>query len=228
MKAELCIFKRTLIGLWLLSASSLVNAASLGLLPGFPDVVVFNASYAYDYVDSGNPNNQGGTLVIADTGLMALNPDGSGNIGVSGGSYELIANFGLDGYFIDGTLSVLGTTADPDYQSGTLVTGDLIDFGFSGSGQYGSFEFIFDNVGGDMNAMGHEGGVIVSITDMLNGFSPYSGAWDAAEINDPAFWQRDFSGSANVDTFVPVPAAVWLFGSGLVALFSLVRVKRTA
>lgn len=218
------------IGLILYLISPLANAASLGLSPSFPDLVVFDGSYDYTYQGATpNPNDiEGGTLTVTN-GLMALNPDGSGNIPVSGGSYELIANFGVNGLFIDGTVSALGTTADPDFLSGTIVSGDLLEFGFSGIDQAGSIEFTFDNVGGDMAAFGSLGGVIIDITDMFDGISPYSGAWDPSLDNNPAFWQRNFSGTAlAVDTFVPVPAAVWLFGSGLVALFSLARVKRTA
>ena len=207
--------------------ANMASAASLSLVPSYPDLVTFDANYTYDYVDSGNPNKLGGTLTV-DGGLLALNPDGNGNIGVTGGSYLLTANFGLDGIFIDGTVAVTGTTADTDFQSGTIVTGDLLDFGFYGIDQAGAIEFTFDNIFGDMAAFGTEGGIIISMTDMLFGFNPFAGQWDTTGTNDPTFWQRDFAGIADVDTFVPVPAAIWLFGSGLLSLFALGRIKRTS
>jgi len=46
-------------------------------------------------------------------------------------------------------------------------------------------------------------------------------------INGP-FPGSSFTSTANASSVVPVPAAVWLFGSGLIGLFSIARNKRAA
>jgi hypothetical protein len=174
---------------------------------------------------------------------MALNPDGSGLIGVSGGSYSLTVVLGFNGTGsalsgILGTdpwsgdtlyttsLSATGTTSNPSFQSGTIVTGTPTDataygyayqFGFASGtpNSSGTFEFVFNNIGGDFAAFGSgTGGIIIAVSGLTN---PGTGSWDSQGVN---FWKTSHSATnATVNTFVPVPAAVWFFGSGLLSLF---------
>jgi hypothetical protein len=225
------------------------NAASLGLVTGYPDITALSADvvYAFDAQcfmtgqTSGSSGTCGtgpyggpldeasssGTLTVTDTSL-AVRPDNSNLSPVSGGSYTLTALFSGAGIFQSGTVSSTGTALDPsaifdDFRSGTLVTGDLSELGFGGSDQAGIIEFSFNNIGGDLGtlASGDNGGIIISFFNM----SPtWAGDWDPSLNNNPAFWQRSFTASnASVDTFIPVPAAVWLFGSGLLGFAGIAR-----
>lgn len=224
------VAKRMLIGLTALLAPALVNAAALTLSPTYPDLTTFNATYDYVIKTNGPASGKGGTFTV-DGSLMSLNVDGNGSIQVTGSTdYTLIANFDLSGNFIDGDISITGTTTDANFSGTNLLSGDILDFGFSGTGQAGSFEFTFDNLIGDFAAYGAEAGTIISTTDFSIGFPNYSGSWDPLNDGNTAFWTQEFSGTAEINTFalnpVPVPAAAWLFGSGLIALFSTARSKK--
>jgi hypothetical protein len=229
-----------------------VHAVGLNLVPMYPDLTTFGATMTNTWTpatyncfrSNGNPVDcssplvdpaqtvlvqpASGVFTIAGTS-MALNPDGSTLLPVSGGSYNLTANFDNSGIFTGGTLLATGTTSDPAWQSGTIIDADLTNFGFSGSGSAGVFEFEFNDpfMTGDMAAFwGGYSGVIATTFNM----SPtFTGDWDPSLDNNPAFWQRSFSATGNVDTFVPVPvpAAIWLFGSGLVGLMGFARRRYT-
>jgi hypothetical protein len=191
-----------------------------------------------------------GRLTITGTTLV-LNPDGSSLYPVSGDNYSLtvIIGFNSTGTVADkvlavdpcsgscsdsgaysSALSALGTTSHPSFQSGTLITGTpanatdygyAYNFGWAGQNLAGIFEFVFGNAGGDMGAFGDRGGIIVStfnLTHPLLAAAPPVETWDSNGVN---FWKNGFSATVNVDTFVPVPAAVWLMGSGLLSLFGI-------
>ena len=179
----------------------------------------------YDVLDTASSS---GVLTVTGSSMIIQQDSSGGFSFITGGSYSLTANFTGAGLFdpTGSTVSATGvamTTSSPydAYQSGTLVTGDLSAFGFSGNGSAGVLEFEFTNVGGDMAAFGSLGGVIIGIS----GVSPsWGGDWDTLATDGTGFWQHSFTASTvTVDTFVPVPAAVWLFGSGLLALSGLAR-----
>jgi hypothetical protein len=218
-----------------------VHAVGLNLVPTYPDLTTFGAtmtntwtaqqcfrsngssvSCSNSQVDPSKTIAAYGVFTIAGTN-MVVNPDGNTLLPVSGGSYSLTANFNSSGLFTGGALLATGTTSDPAWQSGTIISAGLTAFGFSGSGSAGTFEFEFNDpsMTGDMAAFWNGySGVIASTFNM----SPtFTGNWDPSSNNNPAFWQRSFSATGNVDTFVPVPAAIWLFGSGLVGLAGFAR-----
>jgi hypothetical protein len=146
------------------------------------------------------------------------------------------------------SLAVKGKTTVAGFNSGTLVTGTptsalappynkAYEFGYAGTSKAGIFEFVFNNIGGDFRAYStNDGGIIIStfnlcrgvfnITTKACGTSPATPTtvWDAQGIN---FWKSNFAGTANADTFVPVPAALWLFGSALAGL-TVVRRRKSA
>lgn len=196
-----------------------------------------------------------GRFTLSGNVAQALNETGSGLVGVTdangaSSNYNLtvVLGFNSTGTALSGilgtdpwsgdavynsSLSAFGTvTGNPNFQSGTIVTGTpvnatnygyLYPFGYSGTGAGGTFEFVFNNIGGDFAAYagpGAYGGIIVSTSNLTGA----AGGWDAAGIN---FWKTAHSGTANVDTFVPVPGAVWLFGSALAGLAALRRRMNT-
>lgn len=183
-----------------------------------------------------------GVLTVTKDGSQSLNLDGSGVLAVSnttGLNYDLkvVIGFAAGGTSISGilannvaytgytahssSLSASGNTVDPNFQ-GVLISGTptsavaygyAAPFGYSGTGMAGVFEFLFNNAGGDMAAYaGADHGRIIVSTFNLSGVA---GGWDAAGVD---FWKASHSGTASVDTFVPVPGAVWLFGSALASL----------
>lgn len=225
------------------------RAVALNLTQTYPDLFTSSASLMNTWTPQQCFKSNGGSVsctnpqvdpskTIAAHGVftmtgsaMTLNPDGSGSILVSSGpnglSYNLTANFDSNGVYTGGTLLAQGTTANPGFQSGTIVKANLTNFGFAGSGTAGIFEFQFNDpaMTGDFAAFyGNYSGVIASTFNL----SGWSGNWDPSSNNNPAFWQRNFSASGNVDTFVPIPGAAWLFGSGCLLLAGMMRRRRTA
>lgn len=255
-----------LIGLGLIGFlfASGASAYSLNLPPAYPDVTTYSANINYTATCVNNNNATGvcgqvassgggntatrtydvqtqGLLTITGT-TMSLNATGSGSIAVSSGSqglsYNLSAKFDANGNFVTlgSTISIKGTTTNPNFQSGTILTANLTQLGFSGGtgcgtgSGCGSFYFTFNNsVAGDMAAYyGGYSGVIASTTNMVTGstWNPgwTSGTWDPSNNNNPGFFlRRSFTATSNVDTFVPLPAAAWLFGSGLIGLVAITR-----
>lgn len=187
-----------------------------------------------------------GLLTITGT-TMSLNATGSGSIAVTSGSqglsYSLSAKFDANGNFVTSgsTISIKGVTTDPNFQSGKILGANLTQLGFAGgtgcgggSSACGTFYFTFNNsVTGDMAAFySNYSGVIAGTTNMTTGSSwnPVwtSGTWDPSNNNNPGFFlRRSFTATSNVDTFVPVPAAAWLFGSGLLGLVGVARRRAT-
>ncbi len=256
--------------LWFAPAIS-VHAASLYLVPKYPDVYSTN-TINYDYTAITCYNSTGGTgacgtggggpggyklsngvdtgsgvFTVAGTPLtIDMESGGPAALSITGTrSYSLTANFSTVGgvtSFASGSLGVTGTVAG--FGSTNILTATLADtteavgaFGFAGSNAYGLFEFTFNVTGGELFALGYDmGGVIVNTSSLCNGLlgsgsytggvcnSLYSsGTWD--NTTGQKFMTKDFSASMNTsaDTYVPVPAAVWLFGSGLLGLLGFAR-----
>lgn len=160
------------------------------------------------------------------------------NPAVSLTSYSLIANFDANGTFTGGTLSVGGyvngvynyTGYQPQAglaNSGTLLTATLSAMGFNGSAGTAAYDhlaldFTLTNTNGDLSHVvsGFAGGLIWHGDVNTAGVATYGGNWDLQATP----FKKSFSctGSAcnsTLDTYVPVPAAVWLFGSALTGLF---------
>jgi hypothetical protein len=170
--------------------------------------------------------------------------------------YSLTANFDASGAFTGGALSMLGyvdASSASGYQAydwngaaaggaptGTLLTANLTDFGFKGV--YGSatydvlqLDFSITLTGGDFFTAGYTGNGLKWVGGhVYSGSSaPYGGDWDL----QAAPFTKSFSCGngdatkpclATLDTYVPVPAAVWLFGSGLVGLLGVAGRRRAS
>jgi hypothetical protein len=107
---------------------------------------------------------------------------------------------------LSGSLSITGTVPGLGLASGTLLTGDITDFGFeTGGGEI--FEFLVDVTGGDLaSAFGRQAGIILDAND-----SGFGGSFEQSFAN------TEFQGVA--DTFgapVPEPASVLVWLSVLV------------
>jgi len=166
------------------------------------------------------------------------------------GDYSLTATFSALGVFTGGTIAIT-ITGDEDATLGenvdtipgvatappttTILSGTLFNFGFSGTGNAGVLEFEAAITGGVWGTMGYSwSGTVASVTLCLdnacgtnnsnNSYIPV-GSWDA----DPNLFLNDLrigTTGNNINTFIPVPAAVWLFGSGLLGLAGFGARKR--
>lgn len=234
----------TAVGLTAISA----QAASLQLVPGIPDITTSNSdvSYTYSAGTGGNltitgslpGNTVGQTIRLVSGGpiyyVIPNYPDPTYNLETG---YQLHAAFDTSGHFVSGTVAVTGLVASnpanpnssplPGYSSGTLLTANLTKFGFTGiSGSHDTLtlDFLMTLTGGDLHAAGFsQGGLIWS-----GGVSPsFGGNWDPLNNNSGLAFQRNFATcagcTATLDTFVPLPASVWLFLSGLLVLGTCLR-----
>lgn len=197
--------KKTIVTLGLL-ISLLVGttgwAAPLNLnLNSEPDI--FSSFINLDY-------SAAGSLLTASG--FALNLSLGGTNDIAGGSFDLSASIDNAGVFSGGTLDIGGTIAGLGFNSGTLLTGTLTAFGFNGAGG-DPLEFLFNATGGDaLGLYSGLGGIILSGTGFGGSFA-----------ND--FGSNPFGAMADVGV-VPVPAAVWLFGSALLGLIGYNRRRK--
>ena len=111
---------------------------------------------------------------------------------IDGGQYMLEAQVSPSGALITGSLDVTGTIPDLA-SSGTLLTGQLAQFGFQPEGG-NIFEFIFDVTGGDLAPYYHgETSVILDATgsgftgNFANNFTamPYLSIADNSAVPEP-------------------------------------------
>lgn len=197
-----------------------------------------------------------GKLTYTSTTLLLKAPSNASPVNVTSDNYSLTAILGFNGTgtaisgilasdpwtgdaLYTSALAALGNTATPGYLGLNLVSGTptnataapfnmAFNFGYGGTEAAGIFEFVFNNVTGNFASVGQVGGVILSTTALVHALLPAGGAietWDSKGIN---FWKTNFSASnALSDTFVPVPAAAWMFGSAM-AVMGLVRRRRAA
>ena len=191
-----------LVAVLMLGAGSQAQAAPLNLtLLDFPDIVS-------SFIDV---NYNAGTDAFTASGF-ALELDDDGSVpaeAITNGTFNLNASIDASGSLSSGSLSIGGTVASLGFTSGTLLTGNLTAFGFPDSGG-DPLEFLFSVTGGDATGLyGSIGGII------LSGGTGFTGDFNT-----------DFTGngSAVADVApVPLPAAVWLFGAGLLGLVGLGR-----
>ena len=130
---------------------------------------------------------------------------------ITGGTFDLTASIDNSGVLSGGTLTIGGTIPSLGVGPGSLLTGTLTSLGFPTSGSGDPLEFLFDVTGGDLASFyGTSGGIILTESGFIGGF-----ATDFSNV--------PFTGVADTGTVVPVPAAAWLFGSGLLGLAGIAR-----
>jgi len=135
------------------------------------------------------------------------------NIASSGISFSAdISAGGLgDAMLNSGSFSITGTSGL--YNSGTLLTGNLTELGYANNGNQ-TLEFMFDVTGGDLAGFYDAG---------FGGFNIFVSGYNDDNFNT-SFSNTSYNGFATIAP-VPVPAAVWLFGSGLLAIAGIARRK---
>jgi hypothetical protein len=177
---------------------------------GTQHTIITNNSFSLTAV-FGNLSNCPGALCDADITLGDFSLFGEIHDGASFGTLLYDGFFG--GFFAGG---------DED----GLLQGDLVDFGWAQTGgtssTIGILEFTFGNTSGILatgplteggNPTGYSGGGMILNVDTSNLGS------GGADFRDLLTTSWTGTGVGNV--FVPVPAALWLFGSGLAGLLGV-------
>jgi hypothetical protein len=190
--------------------SSVARATPLYItLVDFPDIVSSFIDVLYDAPTDAFSAN-GFALELDNDGVAP-------NEIIAGGTFALNATIDDSGILgPGGTLTIGGTVTSLGYLTGTLLTGDLTDFGFPDAGG-DPLEFLFDVTGGDAATLwaGQKGGVILS-------FSGFSGDWTADWDN--LLNGDEGTGTAVADTgAIPEPATLTLMLMGGGALLGARR-----
>ena len=147
--------------------------------------------------------------------LRDFNLTSSESYRLKGGNYKLTANFDTEGKFLDGTVKIKGKikTEFGKSKGSTLMTATLSSFAYEdtllgfNTQNIVCNDFINDLIGGG----GCTNAESVFIDLQKGGFDPTI---------------RGFKSNGIAVTSVPVPAAVWLFGSGLLALVGVARRRK--
>lgn len=139
---------------------------------------------------------------------VSVDPD---EISGTGYNYHITATIDELGNPVGGTLVVEGTIPTWGIDSGLLLTGDLIAFGFQDDGG-DPLEFLFAVTGGDLAPQFHQGpiGVIMSNADFYGSF--------ASDWNNNYGMHGEGYGMAIADTYPnPEPSSFCLLAVGLLA-----------
>jgi hypothetical protein len=158
-----------------------------------------------------------------DAGSFAFTLDDGDNQTITGGHYQLTANIDSSGSLLSGTLNITGAvTGLGIHDSNTLLlSGDISAFGY-----HYQHETITEFLGLDISLFDFR-------VDQLSG--ALAGYYSAGlYVSMSSTTNTDFSGSFASDflvnelyigntALVPVPAAVWLLGSGLLGLVAVAR-----
>ncbi len=169
------------------------NLLNLDLEPS-PDLTTGFISISYD-ADAAN-------LQFMADGFTLSYFDGVSVTDATGGLFMIDMTVDDMGNATGGMLSITGTL--PGIADGTLLTGDLTDFGFAPAGG-DPLEFLWSVSGGlladDYGGIGAIAGTILSQTSF------------------PGDWTEDWSGSGAVSDTAPIPAPTGaaILGLGLVA-----------
>ena len=199
------IYKKTLTAVSatvFLFLSTSIQAMPLGLNLGFPDVTSGAIETIYDA-----SKREFTAIGVA----VAFNNPPNTPVDVWDGVFDLKATIDNSGKLLSGTVSVTGRRENMANPLETLVEGNLTDFGYQTGGP---FEFLFDVTGGCLTCFDPllPGGILLD-----------------AKSNFAGSFTNDFDGKGGVsDTApIPVPAAVWLLGTGIFGLLTASRRKHT-
>lgn len=202
-----------------LSFSFTSEAASLDLLQAYPSIQASDLEVHY--------NAASGELTAGSTLFSWLTYDtGSLATSVSSADYQLSVMLDSAGTLQSGTFSISGGISELGIAPGSsLISGNVIAFGFT-DGDVDLFDFVVGNLSG---ALAADYGTALGINMVTYVGGGFGGTFTA-----------DFAASAMSDNFatdpsfadglssVPLPGAIWLFASGLVAMMGGLRLKKQA
>lgn len=190
-----------------LAIAGAASAAPLNLnLEASPDVT----SAQIDVIYTSNTLSlvaSGFSIAYEDDGLVATPAHP-----ISGGLLTINATIDALGNATGGTLNITGSIPSLAIPAGTLLSGNLVDFGFDASA-LSTFEFVWDNLSGSLSpaylAKAPQAGTILS--NILNFPGNFAGNFNNLIQDIPG------TGSAISDTaaFVPSPAGGALLVAGM-------------
>jgi hypothetical protein len=206
------VFRRHSARLGLCAAGLLLaGSAQAALIPGFGlgDFPNFDADQLVVAYDADTQN----LFVIGVNDVTLQLGDESVINGLDGTGFRINVNHPanlLEGAAPSGTISITGEIPDLGYTSGTLLTGDIVQFGWVESGDADSpyeLQLVFAITGGDTAGLfGETAAIGLTQTD-------FPGGWDEDWVNAG----EGHSVTADYAP-VPLPGALLLFGSGLLGL----------
>jgi hypothetical protein len=198
-----------------LGLAAVANATPLNLNLLLPDLLSSTIDVTYN-ATSDAFSASGFSLELDDDGVLPNVQLDAPGLFVIGATIDASENLQAGG-----TLSITGKITSLGYVSGTLLTGNLTDFGFAGDAAGIVFEFTFAVSGGDLASSyaGQPGGVILSTA--LNSFSGFGSDFDNL------FFGISGTGSGISDTApIPEPSTGLLVLSGLALLGSRAASRR--
>ncbi|MFA7593625.1 MAG: VPLPA-CTERM sorting domain-containing protein [Thiohalobacteraceae bacterium] len=208
-------FSRTVGALALVSAAFSVQAASISYYLDQSNVLTDGVNYLQVTI------SDGATIGDIDFTVDVLSANFPG---------PLLSNFGMQTFSFNYDNSLSISTAN--IQDVDPATWNITEDANAGGG-FGKFEFELSGTGATRTTLltftisGVTGDTLSSyaIGSTLN---PSSGEFFAAHVADFAMTNGATSAQFAGSTPVPVPAALWLFGSGLLGLVGISRRKKTA
>lgn len=176
----------------------------------FPDLFITFVDVSYT---TGSP----GTLSVVPGlfGSTVQLDDGSSLYTLTGPGIGLSANIDSSGVFSGGSFFVDGTNSVLGFNSGTLLTGNLIAFGFPDNlAQSQLFEFLFTVTGGDAANLYLGNGATAYIAFPSE---PFNGSFDLSFASNSLF------GTGPVNILIPEPSTAVLVGLGFLGLLAAAR-----
>lgn len=194
----------------------------IGSLPGIvpPSFPNFENAVKVQVVPTGQ---QGYRIKVRKKGgnNNYFNPSLSESLKITGGSYKLDAYFDNFGNFREGDVTIKGKVkTDVGWAKGILMTATL------GPNWFSDTAFAYTS-----NLLGFNTYDIVcdsAINDSLGGGGCTEAESIMIALQDGGFdpTKKGYKSDGLAVTSVPVPAAVWLFGSGLIGLVGMARRRR--
>lgn len=152
------------------------------------------------------------TIDIFSASGIALSIDDDGaddSLDIIGGMFSISANIDETGFASSGGLSIEGIVPDLGFTSGTLLTGELTDFGYPDGGG-DPFELLFNVTGGDAaHLYGPVAGVILDNTGFGGSFDDFFNSFLGVSV----------TGTPEPISTVPEPATLTLILLGGIGLW---------